>query len=174
MSQPFSSMNGDNLHHLEKPDIFPEPKDRAGHDMSTLQKLFTKEVDPQRQARSTCCQCHTFLFYQNKFERVKDNLFKCSEFSEFTIEMREDSHLIWFDESLLNRKVNSGQSFSSGVFFADINKTVLTFLFEAFWIRIDRKQPRYAFLSHRYLILTNRGEASGGYICVQPSGCETD
>jgi len=60
MSQPFSSMNKDNLHHPEpeQPDSGPELKKFAGCHMSSLWELFTEDVDPQHETRSTCHNCH--------------------------------------------------------------------------------------------------------------------
>jgi len=75
MSQPFSSMNKDNLHHPEpeKPDNGPASKKPAGRHTSSLWELFTEDVDPQCQTRSFCHNCHKSV-YHKKFERVKEHL----------------------------------------------------------------------------------------------------
>jgi len=72
MSQPFSRMNEDNLHHLEpeQPDNGPASKKHAGCYTSSLWELFTEDVDPQRQTCSTCCNCHQSVVYHKKSEWV--------------------------------------------------------------------------------------------------------
>lgn len=116
MSHPFSNMDDDHLHQPEQPENenAPASKKRAGRHTSTLWELFTEDVDPQRQASSTCRHCHKSIVYHKKSERVKDHLLKCTEFAKSMMEMDEDSRPLWFKQSLSNKKLKSGHSFSSG------------------------------------------------------------
>lgn len=68
MSHPFSNMDDDHLHQPEQPENenAPASKKRAGHHTSTLWELFTEDVDPQRQASSTCRHCHKSIVYHKK------------------------------------------------------------------------------------------------------------
>ena len=112
MSQPFSSMNEDNLHHPE-----PEQPDNSPADchMSSLWELFSEDVDPQHHTHSTCHNCHKSVVYHKKSERVKDHLIKCPMFTKSMMEMDEDSCPLWFKESLSNKELKSGQSSLSGL-----------------------------------------------------------
>ena len=115
MSQSFASMNKDNLHHPEpeQPDIGPALKKHAGRHTSSLWELFTEDVDPQRQTCSTCCNCYQSVFYHKKSVQVKDHLIKCLMFTKYMMEMDEDSHPLWFNEALSDKKLKSRQSSSS-------------------------------------------------------------
>jgi len=70
MSQPFSSMNEDNLHHPEpeQPDNGPASMKRAGRHTSSLWELFTEDVDPQHQTCSICRNCHKSVVYHKQSE----------------------------------------------------------------------------------------------------------
>jgi len=113
----FSSMNEDNLHHPEpeQPDKVPALKKHAGCHISSLWELFTEEVDTQNQTCSTCHNCHKSIAYHKKSERVKDHHIKCPMLTKSMMEMDEDSCPLWFEESLSNKELKSGQSSFSGI-----------------------------------------------------------
>jgi len=123
MSQPFSSMNEDNLHHPEpeQTDNCPASKKYAGHHTSSLWEFFTEDVDPQFQTRSICCNCHKSVVYHKKSEQFKYHLIKCPMFTKAMMEMDEDSCPLWLNESLSNKELKSGQSSSSGLSVSQIS-----------------------------------------------------
>ena len=109
-------MNEDNHHpEPEQLDSAPALKKRAGRQTSNLWELFTENVDPQRQTISTCRHCDKSVVYHKKSERVKDHLLKCTQFAKTMMEMDKDSRPLWFNVSLSNKKLKSGQSSSTEV-----------------------------------------------------------
>jgi len=121
------SQNEDNLHHPEpeQPDSGPELKKRPGHHTSSLWDLFTEDVDPQSQTCSTCHNCYQSVVYHKKSERVKDHLIKCPMFNKAMMEMDEDSHPLWFNEVLSNKKLKSRQSSSSGQLYPNLREVAI-------------------------------------------------
>jgi len=171
MSQPFSSMNKDNLQHPEpeQPDNGPASKKRADCCRSSLWELFTEDVDPQHQTHSTCHNCHKSVVYHKKSEWVKDHLIKCPVFAKSMMEIDEDSCPLWFNESLSNKELKSVQSSLSGL-------SVLQTSMKQFCIpclkQSELKMTKTALLyisTSWYLIPTSRREAS--IVCIQ--GCPT-